>query len=139
MSPPEIILLDGKQRRFRSSVLKAHGYEVFATEHVIAVALRWAPGECSALVIGPEVPWHYVSTLCHWIKLNTPAKSIILLSDRQSARCPSDIDAVVPAQPVTALVERLRALLPVLEGDSKTRASVVRASHPIAEFCRSRN
>ncbi len=139
MSSPEIILLDGKHRRFRSSVLKAHGYEVFATQHVIEVCLRWAPGECAGLVIGPEFPWHCVSTLCDWIKINSPAKPIILLSDRQTGRCPSQIDAVVPAQPATALVEHLRALLPVLEHGRKIRGVVARAGRPIAEFSRSRN
>lgn len=139
MSSPEIILLDGKHRRFRVSVLKAHGYEVFATQHVIEVCLRWAPGECAALVIGPEFPWQSVNTLCDWIKINSPEKPIILLSDRQGARCPSQIDAVVPAQPVTALVDRLRVLLPILERDSQIRAAAVRAGRPIVEFSRSRN
>lgn len=139
MSSFEIVLLDGKRRRFRASVLKAHGYEVFATEHVIEICLRWARGECAGLVIGPEIPWHCVNTLCDWIKINSPAKPIILLSDRQTTRCPSQVDAVVCAQPVSALVERLRGLLPTLEQDCKIRAAVVRGSRPIAEFSRSRN
>lgn len=139
MSSPEIVLVDGKEHRFRTSVLKAHGYKVFATEHVIEVCLRWTPVECAALVIGPEVPWDSVSTLCDWIKINSPAKPIILLSERPMARCPSQVDAVVPAQPVTALVKRLRALLPFLEHDSIVRAAAVRAGRPITEFSRSRN
>lgn len=109
---PEIVLLDGQHRYFRAAVLKARGYRVFTTEHVVEVCLRWMPGGCAALVIGPQVQWDHVATLCEWIKLNSPEKPIIVLSDRRNSRWPASIDAVVATQPVQALVEHLRTLLP---------------------------
>lgn len=115
MSFREVVLLDGPDRYFRAAVLKARGYKVFITEHVVEVCLRWVPGACAALVIGPHVQWDNVATLCDWIKLNSPEKPIILLSDRHSTRWPAQIDFVVPTQPVQALVERLRSLLPATE------------------------
>ena len=111
MLPPEIVLLDGDQRHFRAAVLKARGYRIFATEHVVEVCLRWARGGCAALVIGPQIPWDHLATLCDWIAINNPDKPIILLSDRRSVRWPAHI-AVVPTQPVQMLLDRLRALLP---------------------------
>ncbi len=123
---PEIVLLDGHHRHFRAAMLKAHGYKIFATEHVVEVCLRWAPGGCAALVIGPDIPWQHVATLCDWIKINSPEKPIILLSDRRSPRWPADVDAVVPTQPVQVLVERLHALLPAIaerHGQYGSRAS----------------
>jgi hypothetical protein len=112
LSNPEIVLLDGPNRYFRAAVLKARGYRVFTTEHVVEVCLRWAPDNCAALVIGPHIPLQHVATLCEWIKLNSPEKTILLLADGHSGRVPPYIDAVLPAQPVQALVERLRLVLP---------------------------
>ena len=118
MSSLEIVLLDRGKRLFRSGFLKGHGYEVFATEHVVEVCLHWSPEVCAALVIGPDIPWQQVATLCDWIKINNPEKPIILLGDRRGLRRPP-IDAVVPTQPASAMVEQLRALLPVPERAGK--------------------
>jgi hypothetical protein len=109
---PEIVLLDGQHRYFRAAVLKARGYRVFTTEHVVEVCLRWAPGACAALVIGPQIQWQHVATLCEWIKLNSPDKPVIVLSDRRNSRWPANVDAVVATQPVQVLIESLRTLLP---------------------------
>jgi hypothetical protein len=109
---PEIVLLDGRDRHFRAAALKARGYRVFTTEHVVEVCLRWVPGGCAALVIGPQISLQHVATLCEWIKLNSPERPIILLSDRRNARWPVHIDFVIPTQPVHILVEHLRGLLP---------------------------
>lgn len=111
MPSPEIVVLDGHNRYFRAAVLKARGYSVFTTEHVVEVCLRWVPGGCAALVIGPQIPWDHVATLCDWIKINSPEKPVILLSDRRSPRWPANVDAVVPTQPVQLLIERLRSML----------------------------
>lgn len=128
MSSSEVVLLDGHDRYFRAAVLKARGYRVFTTEHVVEVCLRWVPGGCAALVIGPQVQWEHVATLCDWIKINSPEKPIILLSDRRNTRWPVHIDFVVPTQPVQALVERLHSLLPTTgEQSCKVAAGVVRA------------
>jgi hypothetical protein len=128
-SSPEIVLLDGHDRHFRTAALKARGYRVFTTQYVVEVCLRWVSGSCAALVIGPEIQWHHVATLCEWIKLNSPAKPIILLSDRRNARWPVPIDIVVPTQPVQALAERLRALLPAASEQSYRReTAAIRAS-----------
>jgi hypothetical protein len=130
MSLREVVLLDGPDRYFRAAVLKARGYKVFITGHVVEVCLRWAPGGCAALVIGPHVQWDHVATLCDWIKINSPEKPIILLSDRRHTRWPAQIDFVVPTQPVLAVVERLRALLPATgEQTCKVVAGVVRADN----------
>lgn len=99
-------------------MLKARGYRVFTTQHVVEVCLRWVPGGCCALVIGPQVPWDHVATLCEWIKLNSPQKPIIVLSDRRNSRWPTPVDAVVATQPVQALVESLRVLLPMSAGQN---------------------
>lgn len=112
MYSPEIALLDGGQRHFRAAVLKSRGFRVFTTEHVVEVCLRWVVGNCAALVIGPEVDLHHVATLCDWIKINGPERPIIVIRDRPLVRCPVQVDAVVATQPVQAVVERLRALLP---------------------------
>lgn len=128
ISSPEIVLLDGQHRYFRAAVLKSRGYRVFVTEHVVEVCLRWVPGGCGALVIGPQIPWHHVATLCEWIKLNDPEKAILLISDRRNTRWPSCVDFVIPAQPVQLLIERLRLLLPPrAEHDCRLAAAVVRA------------
>lgn len=126
MSSPEIVLLDGPQRYFRAAILKARGYRVFTTEHVVEVCLRWVPGGCAALVIGPQVQWQHVITLCDWIKINSPEKPIIVLSDRRSTRWPAQIDAVVPTQPVQVLAERLRALLDRADRDCKLEPAALR-------------
>lgn len=118
VSVSEIVLLDGQHRYFRAAVLKARGYRVFTTQHVVEVCLRWVPGGCCALVIGPQVPWDHVATLCEWIKLNSPQKPIIVLSDRRNSRWPTPVDAVVATQPVQALVESLRVLLPMAAGQN---------------------
>jgi hypothetical protein len=132
MSLREVVLLDGPDRYFRAAVLKARGYKVFITEHVVEVCLRWVPGGCAALVIGPHVQWDHVATLCDWIKINSPEKPIIQLSDRRNTRWPAQIDFVVPTQPVQALVERLRALLPATgEQTCSNVAGVVRADNSI--------
>ncbi|MGE5207054.1 MAG: hypothetical protein ACM3PW_15690 [Chlamydiota bacterium] len=112
MSSPEIVLLDGQHRYFRAAVLKARGYRVFTTEHVVEVCLRWVPGGCAALVIGPQIPLQHIATLCEWIKLNSSDRPIILLSDRRNAKWPVHIDFVIPTQPVQILVEHLQAVLP---------------------------
>ena len=111
VSSPLIVMLDGSNRYFRAAVLKSRGYRVFTTEHVVEVCLRWAPGGCAALVIGPQVHWQDVATLCEWIKINSPEKPVILLSDRRNLRMPAHVDAVVSTQPVQALLESLHALL----------------------------
>lgn len=134
---PEIVLLDGQHRYFRAAVLKARGYRVFTTEHVVEVCLRWMPGGCAALVIGPQVQWDHVATLCEWIKLNSPEKPIIVLSDRRNSRWPASIDAVVATQPVQTLVEHLRTLLPASSGPSgkleeaPTRSAALRLPHRV--------
>lgn len=134
---PEIVLLDGQHRYFRAAVLKARGYRVFTTEHVVEVCLRWVPGSCAALVIGPQVQWDHVATLCEWIKLNSPEKPIIVLSDRRNSRWPASIDAVVATQPVQALVEHLRTLLPASSGpngkmeETPTRGGGLRLPHRV--------
>jgi len=108
----EIVLLDGHHRYFRAAVLKSRGYRVFTTEHVVEVCLRWARGGCAGLIIGPHVQWKDVATLCDWIKINSPGKPVMLLSDhRNGKKWPAHIE-VVPTQPVQALVERLQVLLP---------------------------
>lgn len=124
MYSPEIVLLDGEYRHFRASVLKARGYRVFTTQHVVEVCLHWTSGGCAALVIGSRIHWSDVATLCDWIKMNDPEKRVILLSDRRSARRPAPIDAVVPTQPVQALLESLRSLLPITAGDQNCRVEV---------------
>lgn len=126
VSSPEIVLLDGQHRYFRAAVLKARGYRVFTTQHVVEVCLRWAPGGCAALVIGPQVQWDHVATLCDWIKLNSPEKPIIALSDRRGVRWPAPVDAVVPTQPVQALVESLRFLLPASSGQNCKDLAAIR-------------
>jgi hypothetical protein len=129
MSSPEIVLLDGPDRYFRAAVLKSRGYRVFTTEHVVEVCLRWVPGGCSALVIGPQVQLHDVATLCDWIKINNPEKLIILLSDRRNARWPAHVDVVVPTQPVQVLVDHLRAELPTAgEPSRRAEAGVIPGS-----------
>jgi hypothetical protein len=125
MKPPEVVLLDGQQRHLRAAVLKARGFTVFSTEYVVEVCLRWNPADCAVLIIGPEIPWQQVATLCDWIKINSPEKPIFLLSNRQSARCPATVDAVIPTQPVNPLVERLRALLPAVEQDREKALRIV--------------
>lgn len=125
---PEIVLLDGHHRHFRAAVLKTRGYRVFTTEHVVEVCLRWAPGSCAALVIGPDIPWQHVATLCDWIKINTPEKPILLLSDRRNAKWPACVNAVVPTQPVQTLVERLRGLLPTTAEQSREEGAAVYTS-----------
>ena len=80
----EIVLLDGHHRYFRAAVLKSRGYTVFTTEHVVEVCLRWARGGCAALIIGPHVQWKDVATLCDWIKINSPGKPVMLLSDHRN-------------------------------------------------------
>lgn len=123
MYSAEIVVLDGHHRHFRAALLKSRGYKVFTTEHVVEVCLRWAPGGAAALIIGPQVQWPQVATLCDWIKINNPEKPIILLSNRHGARWPAQIDAVVPTQPVQALLESLNSLLsPATEPDSKRTA-----------------
>lgn len=140
MSSPEIVLLDGRDRYFRAAVLKARGYRVFTTEHVVEVCLRWVPGGCAALVIGPQIEWDHVATLCDWIKINSPEKPIILLCDRRNTRWPAHIDFVVPTQPVQALVERLRSMLPTAsEQTCKVEAGVVRTGSALGISSRSRN
>ena len=126
VSCPEIVLLDGNNRLFRAAVLKSRGYKVFTTEHVVEACLRWAPGGCAALVIGPQVHWKDVATLCEWIKTNSPEKPVILLSDRRNTRLPAYADAVVPTQPVQALLETLRSLL-AQGGELAPKAAAVRA------------
>ncbi len=129
ISSPEIVLLDGQHRYFRAAVLKSRGYRVFTTEHVVEVCLRWVPGTCAALVIGPLVPWHHVATLCEWIKLNSPEKAILLLSDRRNAKWPAHVDCVIPTQPVQLLLERLRLVLPArAEHECRLAAAAMRAS-----------
>jgi hypothetical protein len=115
MALPEIVLLDGVDRYFRAAVLKARGYRVFITEHVVEVCLHWVPGTSAALVIGPQVQWQSVATLCDWIKINSPEKPIILLSDRPGTRWRAHVDAVIPTQPVQILAECLRDMLPISE------------------------
>ncbi len=128
MPSPEIVLLDGQHRHFRAAVLKARGYRVFTTEHVVEVCLRWVPGGCAVLVIGPQIQWHQVATLCEWIKLNNPEKAIVLLSDRRNTKWSSYVDFVIPTQPVQLLVERLRLLLPPrAEDDCRLAAAAMRA------------
>ncbi|HET7439945.1 MAG TPA: hypothetical protein VFJ47_01485 [Terriglobales bacterium] len=81
---------------------------------------------CAALVIGPEVQWDHVATLCDWIKINSPEKPILLLSDRRNTRWPTHIDVVVPTQPVQALVERLHVIVPTTgEDNCKVEAGVI--------------
>lgn len=133
-SSPEIVLLDGQQRYFRAAILKARGYRVFTTEHVVEVCLHWVHGGCAALVIGPQIQWQTVATLCDWIKINSPEKPIILLSDRHSGRWPVHI-TVVPTQPVQALVEPLRALLTSCQQDCKIRPAAVRRSADLGVVC----
>lgn len=127
---PEVVLLDGQHRYFRAAVLKARGYRVFTTEHVVEVCLRWAPGNCAALVIGPQIQWHHVATLCEWIKLNSPDKSVIVLSDRRNSRWPGHVDAVVATQPVQALIEALRSLLPLSGAHDRLELEVARDGAP---------
>jgi hypothetical protein len=140
MSSPEIVLLDGRDRYFRAAVLKARGYRVFTTEHVVEVCLHWVPGGCAALVIGPQVQWDHVATLCDWIKINSPEKPIIVLSDRRNARWPAHIDVVLPTQPVQALVERLRSMLPATdESGCKVEAGMIRTGRALGIPSRLRN
>ena len=101
-------------------MLKARGYRVFATEHVVEVCLRWVHGECTALVIGPHIPWDHVATLCDWIAMNDPEKPIILLSDHRG-RWPSHI-VVIPSQSVQVLLEHLRGILPTA-GDRASKVA----------------
>lgn len=123
MSSPEVILLDGQRRYSRAAVLKARGYRVFTTEHVVEACLRWAPGDCAALVIGPHVQWQEVATLCDWIRINSPEKPIIVLTDGRSARWPAHI-TVVPTQPATKLLECLRGVLPTGAGEKNPPAKL---------------
>lgn len=109
----EIVLLDGQHRYFRASVLKARGYSVFTTEHVVEVCLRWSHAHCAALIIGPQLEWGHVATLCEWIKMNDPEKPIILLGDQHRTK-PARVDAIVPTQPIQNFVRSLHALLPGL-------------------------
>lgn len=140
MSSPEIVLLDGPNRYFRAAVLKARGYRVFTTEHVVEVCLRWVPGGCSALVIGPQIQWDHVATLCDWIKINSPEKPIIVLSDRRNTRWPAAVDVVVPTQPVQVLVEHLRAVLPMTaEQNCRVAAGVIRNNTVLGIPSRVRN
>lgn len=124
MGHPEVVLLDGQHRHFRAAVLKTRGYEVFTTEHVVEVCLSWSPGGCAALIIGPQIHWQNVATLCEWIKINSPEKPILLLSDRRrKEHIPAHVDAVVPTQPVQALLEKLSSLLPAaMKPDCKMTA-----------------
>jgi hypothetical protein len=124
VSAPVIVLLDSNNRYFRAAVLKSRGYRVFTTEHVVEVCLHWAPGNCSALVIGPQIQWPDVATLCEWIKINSPEKPVILLSDRRNPRVPTHVDAVVPTQPVQALLESLSDLLPASGEHSRMVAGI---------------
>lgn len=112
MSAPEIVLLDGQKRFFRAAILKTSGYRVFTTEHVVEVCLHWMRGSCAALVIGPQIQVQHVETLCDWIKINNPEKAIVVLASPGAVRWPATIDAVVPSQPVQALLERLQSLVP---------------------------
>ena len=135
----EIILLDGHHRYFRAAVLKSRGYRVFTTEHVVEVCLRWARGGCAAMVIGHQVQWKDVATLCDWIKINSPEKPIILLSDHRSAKWSARME-VVPTQPVQALVERLHALLPqACEQNRRVEMAAIRTRTAVGISSRVRN
>ena len=112
MSAPEVVILDGHERFFRAAILKTRGYRVFTTEHVVEVCLHWLRGGCAALVIGPQIQMEHVQTLCDWIKINNPEKFIVVLSTAPTVHWPANIDAVVPAQHVQALLERLENLVP---------------------------
>ena len=140
MSSPEIVVLDGQDRHFRAAVLKARGYSVFTTEHVVEVCLRWVPGGCAALVIGPQIPWDHVATLCDWIKINSPEKPVILLSDRRNARWPANIDAIVPTQPVQLLIKHLRSMLSVAgEQNCELKPAAVRNAGAVGASSRLRS
>ncbi len=124
MGHPEVVLLDGQHRHFRAAVLKTRGYRVFTTEHVVEVCLRWSAAGCAALIIGPQIHWQDVATLCEWIKINSPEKPILLLSDqRRKERISARVNAVVPTQPVQALLKMLSSHLPAtMKPDSKMTA-----------------
>jgi len=135
----EIVLLDGHHRYFRAAVLKHRGYRVFTTEHVVEVCLRWARGGCAALIIGPQVPWKDVATLCDWIKINSPEKPIMLLSDHRNGKWPARIE-VVPTQPVQSLAERLQVLLPhACEQNRRVEMAPIRTRSALGISSRGRN
>lgn len=137
---PEIVLLDRQDRYFRAAVLKAHGYRVFTTEHVVDACLRWVSGNSAALVIGPQIPLQEVATLCDWIKINSPEKPILVLSDRRSSRWPAHVDVLLPSQPVQALLKQLCAMLPSAGDRSrKKEADLVRANFALGISSRLRS
>jgi hypothetical protein len=135
----EIVLLYGHHRYFRAAVLKNRGYHVFTTEHVVEVCLRWARGGCAALVIGPEVQWKDVATLCDWIKINSPEKPVMVLSDHRNGKWPARIE-VVPTQPVQALAERLDAVLPqACKQNRRVEMAAIRTRDALGTSSRVRN
>jgi len=135
----EIVLLDGHHRYFRAAVLKSRGYRVFTTEHVVEVCLRWARGGCAALIICPQVQWKDVATLCDWIKINSPEKPVMLLSDHRNGKWPARIE-VVPTQPVQALVERLQVVLPhACEQNRRVEMAAIRTRSALGISSRARN
>jgi hypothetical protein len=91
-------------------------------------------------VIGPQIPWDHVATLCDWIKINSPEKPVILLTERRSVRWPANVDAVVPTQPVQLLIERLRSMLSAAgEQNCELKSAAVRHAGVVGVSSRLRN
>ena len=119
MSSPLVVFLDGKLRYHRAAVLKSRGYNVFTTGHVVEVCLRWILGDCAALVIGPQIPWREVATLCEWVKANYPNRPILLLGERPLGRVPDYVEVVAPSQLARVLLKRLRIVSPLAGGQAQ--------------------